>query len=107
LYSGVDSTPTGGTKLLATWQSIFRGNGLLVVAFLALAVLGLFRARGRVLLGLTLFGACALLLYALPPITIGYDARYGLPPFGLLVAAGTLGTWALMQSRRRGEPAAA
>jgi hypothetical protein len=107
LYSGVDSTPTGGTKLLATWQSIFRGDGLLVVAFLVLAVLGLFRARGRVLLGLTLFGSCALLLYALPPITIGYDARYGLPPFGLLVAAGTLGTWALMQSWRRGEPAAA
>jgi hypothetical protein len=103
-YSGVDATPSGASKLLETWQAVFRGNGLVLLALLALAIAGLVAARGTLRRAGALFTCSALALYVVPPFTIGFDARYGVPPFALLAAGAALGGAGLLA---RGRTAAA
>jgi hypothetical protein len=63
-------------------------------------IMGLFKARGQICLGIWLFGLSALVLYAAPVIVMSYDFRYGIPPQGLLAVSGVLGIVALVQRKQ-------
>jgi hypothetical protein len=50
-------------------------------------------ARGRVRAGAALLLGVSLLLLAIPPLTVTYNARYAVPIAGPLIAVGALGIW--------------
>ena len=91
-----------GENLLNFYQHLLRISGILLAAMLVATVIGAFRSRGALRLGIVLFGLSSVTLYVLPVLTVSYDFRYGLPPTVLLAASGVLG--ALSVSRRSGAP---
>jgi hypothetical protein len=93
-YRGVN-VRLHGRQFLAFYQDVFRVDGLMICTLLFFTVLGLFKARGQICLGIWLFGLSAFALYATPVIVMSYDFRYGIPPQGLLAVSGVLGIVAL------------
>ena len=83
-----------GENLLNFYQHLFRISGVVLAALLVATVVGVFRSRGELRLGVVLFGVSALALYVLPVLTVSYDFRYGLPQITLLAASGVLGALA-------------
>jgi hypothetical protein len=84
-----------GQRILAFYQNIFRVGGPALCALLFFSVVGIFKARGPIRLGLCLFGFSACGLYLFPVLTISYDFRYGIPPETFLVVSGVLGAVSL------------
>lgn len=80
-----------GQQVLAHYQSVFRLSGLSICVLALFTVLGMLISRGRLQLGIFLFGLSAFALYLLPVATVGYDYRYGIPPATCLVVSGLLG----------------
>jgi hypothetical protein len=98
-YRGVN-VRLHGQQFLAFYQDVFRVDGLMISTLLFFTVLGLFKARGEIRLGIWLFGLSAFTLYATPVIVMSYDFRYGIPPQGLLAVSGVLGIVALAQRQK-------
>ena len=69
-----------GQWILAHYQNIFRVGGLSICILALFTVLGMFKARGPLRLGVFLFGLSAFALYLVPVLTVSYDYRYGIPP---------------------------
>jgi hypothetical protein len=80
-----------GQSILGHYQNIFRLSGLSICGLAFFTLLGMFKARGPLRLGVSLFGLSALALYLLPVATVSYDYRYGMPPGILITVAGVLG----------------
>ncbi len=98
-YRGVN-VRLHGQQFLAFYQDVFRVDGFMICALLFFTVLGAFKARGQIRLGICLFGLSAFALYATPVIVMSYDFRYGIPPQGLLAVSGVLGIVALAQRKQ-------
>lgn len=96
-YRGTD-LQVRGEIYLNYYQHLFRISGLILAALFALTVVGLFRGRGPLRLGVWLFGLSAAGLYILPVLTVSYDYRYGLPPMVLIVVSGIIGALSLRRS---------
>lgn len=101
-YDGVGngSTSQASRTILGAYQSVFRFDGLLLLALLAAALAGLGRGRGAARTGCGLFLTCSIALFVLPVATSAYDARYAVPPGHLLAAAAALGLTALATRRQ-------
>jgi hypothetical protein len=80
-----------GQSILGHYQNIFRLSGLSICVLAFFTLLGMFKARGPLRLGVFLFGLSAFALYLLPVATVSYDYRYGMPPGILITVAGLLG----------------
>jgi dolichyl-phosphate-mannose-protein mannosyltransferase len=103
-YDGVLPAHMPGMQELDAYQVTTRLGGLYVAAFAILSILGLVLARGRLRAVIALLALTAFVLYLGPVATISYDARYGIPPLGMLAAAGALGAWAIVLRARRRDP---
>jgi hypothetical protein len=88
-----------GSGPLGTYQRVMRLHGVLLVAFLLLAIAGAILGR-RMRLGILLFGSAGLLLYLFPTAVAGYELRFGVAPSVLLACAGILGAYALVPLTR-------
>lgn len=99
-YSGLDSTPNAGTSALETYQRIFRINGLILLALIALTAVGVVRGAGYARAASLLCGASAVVLLVLPPAVSSYDGRYTVPPALLLAGSAALAASALGARRR-------
>lgn len=101
-YDGVGdgSASQASRTILGAYQSVFRLNGLLLLALLATASAGLVRGRGAARTGCGLFLSSSIALFVLPVATSAYDARYAVAPGHLLTAAAGLGLTALAARRR-------
>ena len=97
-YAGAE-TRAGELSLLVSYQRLSRPGGWLLLAFLATAIAGALRARGRLRAGILLFALGALTLYVVPSALVGYTARFGVPALPPLAAAAALGAWALARER--------
>jgi len=100
-YDGVGSGSTSRSvrTILGAYQSVFRLDGLVLLALLAAALTGLAGGRGAARTGCALFLSSSVALFVLPVATSAYDARYAVPPGHLLAAAAALGVTALAVRR--------
>ena len=89
-----------GQQILGSYQNVFRVGGLSTCALALFTVLGMFKARGPLRLGVFLFGLSAFALYLVPVLTISYDYRYGIPPTTLVVVSGVLGAASFWRQMR-------
>jgi hypothetical protein len=107
LYSAVGKPTVGPSRraILEAYQTVFRLNGLELLALLAVALAGIAYGAGRARLGGLLFAACAFYLYLVPPLLSSYDVRYGVPPGDLLAAGAALGAWSVVVRRRERDQA--
>lgn len=80
-----------GKDALTMYQNVTRVTGFPVIVLLAASIGGIAKGKGRLRFGAVLFGAIAVVLYAIPAITYSYDFRYGVPAVTFLVAAGVCG----------------
>jgi hypothetical protein len=85
-----------GQRILGHYQRIFRVSGQSICILALFTVLGMFKARGALRLGVFLFGLSAFALYLVPVMTVSYDHRYGIPPETFVVVSGVLGAASLM-----------
>jgi hypothetical protein len=97
-YTGT-SVHIHGRQILTTYQNLFRVGGLLLAALVVFTLLGMLISRGRMRLGIFLFGLTGLAMYLVPVATLSYDFRYGIPPETFIVVSGTLGLAALFERR--------
>lgn len=86
-------------QLLASYQSVVRLHGILLLALFLLTIAGVCVGRGDVQFATALYGASAFGLYLLPVATVSYDFRYGIPPETFLAVSGVLGGVTLWQRR--------
>lgn len=84
-----------GQQILADYQNVFRVGGLSISILALFTVLGMFKARSPLRLGVCLFGLSSFALYLVPVLTVSYDFRYGIPPETFIVVAGVLGAASL------------
>jgi hypothetical protein len=89
-----------GQQILGFYQNVIRVGGLSICLLLVLTVLGMFKARGPMRLGICLFGLTAFALYVVPVMAVSYDFRYGIPPETFLVVSGVLGAASLWPQLR-------
>jgi hypothetical protein len=73
---------------------------VVMVLLALLALIGPFLSRGRLRAGISLFTVIVVVSLVAPAAAAGYDARYGIPVFGLLTAAATLGAYAIWRFAR-------
>ena len=92
VYSGVGRprAPGGSFDLLGAYQGVMRAGGLVLVVAAASIAAGLALGRGRLRLVALLPASFALTMYALPPLLLTYDVRYGVTPAPYLCAAAAL-----------------
>ncbi|MGH3628564.1 MAG: hypothetical protein ACRDRL_14165, partial [Sciscionella sp.] len=95
-YTDVLPVNASGMTELEDYQTIFHIDGLPILAFVALAIMGLWLCRGLLREGIALLTASAFLLYLLPTLTLSYDVRYGWPPAPVLAAAGVLSAYGMV-----------
>ncbi len=88
-------------RTLSYYDTHTRVQGALLVVLLLAAILGTPLLRGSARSGATLFTLTAILSATLAVAGNSYDARYGYPAFGPLVAGAALGAWG-MATRLRG-----
>jgi len=81
---------------LRDYAGVTRIAGKRMATLLLLALLAPLACRGRVRLGALLFAAVAFTVMAVPVLTLGYDARYGVPAYGPLVAAAAMGGYGIV-----------
>lgn len=98
VYDGV-TVRVRGLELLDTYQRATRLGALEKLLMIALALGGLWVARGPLRRGIALFSLSAFALALGPAATLSYDIRYALPPALLASAAAALGAWALWKRR--------
>lgn len=89
-----------GQRILGRYQNVFRVSGLSISILALFTVLGMFKARGPLRLGVCLFGLSSFALYLVPVLTVSYDFRYGIPPETFIVVAGVLGAASLWPQLR-------
>ena len=94
-----------GQQILALYQNVFCVRGPVILALVIFTLLGMFKARGPLGLGIFLFGLSAFGLYLVPVLTVSYDFRYGIPPETFLVVSGVLGAASLWPQLREANPA--
>ena len=102
VYSGVGrpKAPGAAFAALSAYQEVFRVGGLVLAAVAALIAAGLALGRGRRRAVVALLAAFALAMYGLAPLTLTYDARYGVTPAPLAAAAAALAVGALLERLR-------
>jgi len=98
-YDGVEPD-VRGREALGEYQDAMRFGGVLLVLAVAMTVAGMVLARGRLRVGILLFGLAGLGLYVVPTITMSYDFRYGIPPATFVAVAATLAAAAYLGRRR-------
>lgn len=84
---------------LDSYQRLFRLGGLVLASLIGLTFAGMICARGKLRLGIFLFGLSGLALYVVPVATVSYDFRYGIPAETFVVVSGLLGAVALRATR--------
>jgi hypothetical protein len=99
-YAGV-TVRVRHAALLEAYQRSTRVGGLMLLVLLGVALAGAGLGRGPARRGAMLVGATALVLFAVPVMTLSYDLRYGIPGTSLLAAATALGAAALAARRAR------
>jgi hypothetical protein len=87
-------------RQLAFYQNVFRANGVIVTLLLIFTIVGAFKGRGPIRLGVWLFGLSAFGLYLVPVLTLGYSYRYGIPAGTLLTVSGLLGAASIYRRGR-------
>ena len=97
-YDGV-GVRVRALEALDTYQRATRLGALEKLLMVALALGGLWAARGVARRGIALFSLSALALALAPATTLSYDIRYALPPTLLLSVAAALGGWATWRHR--------
>lgn len=105
VYSGVGRprAPGASFDVLGAYQGAMRVGGLVLAAVVASIAAGLALGRGRLRQVAVLPASFALAMYALPPLLLTYDVRYGVTPAPYACAAAALG---LASWRTRKRPAA-
>lgn len=98
-YGGIDGGEAnhGARSLFGSYQTIFRVNGLLGLALIALTLAGVGLGRNSIRAGAALFLIGGLTLLVIPPAVSSYDVRYAVPPFELFAAGAALGLAALAE----------
>ena len=91
-------------EFLASYQRIFRVNGFMLAAFIALTLIGMITARGALKFGVFLFGLTAFAFYIVPVLTVSYDFRYGIPAETFIVVSGLLGAIAWQRRGSNAQP---
>ena len=89
-----------GARLLSSYQRAIRVHGPLLMLFVALALAGIWAARGRMRWALVLLVGLALYLLLFPVATTLYEWRFGIPGLGAVAAGGAIGGWSLAQRAR-------
>lgn len=105
-YPGGDlDIAEGMADTVSDVQNVVRVHPALMLVALVLGVAGVVAGRGRPRAAVVLLLVVALLLLAFPAAVAIYSARYSVPVAPLLVAAGAIGAWMLVErSRGRAEP---
>jgi len=93
--------------LLADVTGALNLRGIVVPALFLTAIAGTFVAPPPLRRSIVLHGGLATLLLVIPVATLIFNARYGVPAYGLLALAGVLGVSAIVEARRRPETAEA
>lgn len=102
-YSGVGSGTASHTvrTILGSYQSVFRVDGIILLALILLNVLGVIWARGKERAGAVLFFLVGAYLLIIAPATSSYDARYAIPPADFFAAGAAFGLVVLFGWFRR------
>ncbi len=97
VYGGVGDGVASATArtALGAYQSLFRVQGLLTAALIALALAGWVLGRGAIRAAASLLLISGLLLLLFPPLFSSYDVRYSVPPIGLFAAGAAFGLYCL------------
>jgi hypothetical protein len=98
-YRGVLPVRAGGAEVLDSYQRATRIAGLERLVLIALALLGMWAARGVVRRAIVLLTLSAAAVVVLPAVTLSYDIRYALPAILPLSAAAAAGAWAFWERR--------
>jgi hypothetical protein len=87
-----------------SWLVLSRVPGLVWLAALAAALAGLVAARPGPRRQLALLSGVALAIWLTPVLTVTYEYRYSVPAQALVLLAGALGVWTVVDRVRRGRP---
>lgn len=107
-YADVGPRTAPASNALDAYQHVVRLHPPLLGLLVLLAVSGLVTCTGRARAAVVLFGGTALVLMAVPPLTLIWSWRYGVPAHGLVAGAAAFaaeGLWRRVAARP--EPAGA
>jgi hypothetical protein len=105
-YSGVGTGDAGHfvRTVLGSYQSVFRVDGIILLALIVLNVVGVIWMRDGKRAAAVLFGLVGAYLLVIAPATSSYDARYAIPPADVFSAGASFGLLALAGWFRRRVP---
>ena len=102
VYADVGPRTAPASDALDRYQHVVRVHPALLGLLVLLALAGLVTCTGRARAAVVLFGATALVLIVVPPLTLIWAWRYGVPAHGLLAGAaafGAAGLWRRVAAR--------
>lgn len=101
-YSGVGSGEVSHAvrTILGSYQAIFRVDGIILLALIALNVVGVVWAKAKERAAAVLFFVVGAYLLVIAPATSSYDARYAIPPADIFAAGAAFGVVFLVRWSR-------